>query len=329
MIWGILSVCLLLSFVLSGLESAILSVSLVRVRHCASEEASRPGSRWLAEAFSHRERLLSGVLLLNDVVTLLAFAILTKALVASFAATGYLLAFAVSLPVYLFAFELVPKSLFERFPYRLLLFFVPFLWCVENSLGRVLALASLLPRTLRPEERPDDAAADEETEAAPPLADTTGRQEFRSITDIIARQGLIGPSETRLIGNILDFPRIEVSRIMIPLERVTAVPLDLPVRRVLELSREERLEQLPVLGPEGSIVGLVNVFELLRHSDPSGKVVQFMRRIVRARPGDSARDVLIQLRASGVQLAVVSDTDGRPLGIASAEDIIARMLDGE
>ncbi len=328
MIWVTLAICLLLSFVLSGIESAILSVSLVRVRHSAGENAPRFGSRWLASAFRHRERLLSSVLLLNDVATLLAFAIVTRELVANFSTTGYLIAFAISLPVYLFIFELVPKSLFERFPYRLLRLFVPFLWCVECSIGRILALASFLPRSLNHRERPDEDV-EEEADALPLPAETVGRQEFRSLTDMIARQGLIGPSETRLIGNILDFPRIEVSQVMIPLDRVTTVPLDLVVKRVLELSRDHRVDQFPVIGSDGSIAGLVNVFELLRHPAPNGKIANFMRRIVRARPGDSARDVLVRLRASGVQLAAVSNEDGMPLGIVSAEDIVARMLDGE
>ena len=329
MIWSALSLCLFLSFVLSGLESALLSVSLVRVRHSAGESRPRFGARWLARAFAHRERLLSAVLLLNDVVILLAFAIVTRELVARFGGLGYLLAFAVSLPVYLFVFELVPKSLFERFPYRLLRFFVPFLWCVENSLGRLLSLASVLPRSLFLGDRVDDEGSADRPESAAATVATSERQEFRSLTDVIARQGLIGPSETRLIGSILDFPRIEIASIMIPLARVTTVPLDLPARQVIALSRKERVDQFPVVAPDGSMVGLVNVFELLRHSDPTGTVVRFMRRLVRAHPNDAARDVLIQLRATGVQLAAVSDHAGTLLGIVSAEDIIARLLDGE
>lgn len=327
MTWAVLSLCLVLSFVLSGLESALLTVSLVRIRHSAGEPEPRFGARWLGRAFRHRERLLSAVLLLNDVVTLLAFAIVTRELVARVGAAGYVLAFAISLPVYLFAFELVPKSLFERFPHRLLRFSVPLLWCVEQSIGRLLALATLLHRPGEEDEE-NEAAVETPANGTPSPSDTSGRLEFRSLTDIIARQGLIGPSETRLIGNILDFPKVEVSRIMIPLARVAAVPLDFPVREVLALARAQQVDQLPVLASDGSLVGLVNVLELLRHPDPQGKVVNFLRRIVRARPGDSARDVLVQLRAAGVELAAVSGDDGVPVGIVAAEDIVARLLDG-
>jgi len=327
MIWAALSLCLVLSFVLSGLESAILAVSHVRIRHNAGEPRPLFGARWLGRVFRHHERLLASVLLLNDVVTLFAFAIVTRELVSSFGAVGYLIAFAVSLPVYLFVFELVPKSLFERFPYRLLRLFVPVLWCVEVSLGSLLAAAT--PRR-RPTDEPEnhEAAPESAAEGIPPPAETPARLEFRSLTDIIARQGLIGPSETRLIGNILDFPTIEVSRIMIPLDRVVTVPLDLPARDVLALSRANEVDQLPVLASDGTLVGLVNALELLRHPDPRGQAVNFLRRIVRARPGDPARDVLVRLRAAGVELAAVGADDGPPLGIVSAEDIVSRLLHG-
>ena len=53
--------------------------------------------------------LLSAVLLLNDVVTLLAFAIVTRELVARVGAAGYVLAFAISLPVLIAGFAAQDK----------------------------------------------------------------------------------------------------------------------------------------------------------------------------------------------------------------------------
>ena len=38
MIWAIVCLCLVLSFLLSGCESAVLAVTRVRVRHAANEK---------------------------------------------------------------------------------------------------------------------------------------------------------------------------------------------------------------------------------------------------------------------------------------------------
>ena len=79
MIWLGIALCILVSMLFSGLESAILSVSEVRVRHRAKEREA--GARQLLRLFEHRERLLSSVLLINTLLNLLTFSALTTQVV--------------------------------------------------------------------------------------------------------------------------------------------------------------------------------------------------------------------------------------------------------
>ena len=79
MIWIGIGLCILVSMLFSGLESAILSVSQVRVRHRAKER--EPAARRLLYLFEHRERLLGSILLLNTLLNLLAFAAVTTLMV--------------------------------------------------------------------------------------------------------------------------------------------------------------------------------------------------------------------------------------------------------
>ena len=82
--WAWLILALALSFLLSALESAILSASGVRVYH-RGQNSDNPGARRLATLFDNRDRILASVLLLNDVVTLATFALVTIELVAALA----------------------------------------------------------------------------------------------------------------------------------------------------------------------------------------------------------------------------------------------------
>jgi putative hemolysin len=339
MIWFFIAICLLFSFVLSGLESAMLTVSMVRVRHRAEEKDTNRARKLLA-LFRQRDRVLASLLLVNDIITLLAFALVTRELVHHFGNSGYLIAFLVSLPVYLFAFELIPKSLFRNFPYRALHAFFPLLSATDLTIGNLLRLTSFFP-TLVADSGNEDSA---EKERKPLLGSTdreepedvkvenpavSGREAFRNLAGIIERDGTLGRAESQLIRNVLDFPKVPIYEVMVPLTQVTAIPLNTPIVTALAIARDANVNQLPVLSSDGKIIGLVNVLEILRTDETIGSSVNFMRRIVRAHPNDLAAEVLKELRKTGVQLAAIIDPETKePLGVASTQEIIQRMIHG-
>ncbi len=317
MSWTALTLCLILSFILSGAESAILTVNRARVRHQA-REAGTWGAATLQRLFEHRDRLLASVLLVNDVAALLVFAITTLELVGHFGPTGYAIAFAVSLPVYVFAFELIPKSLCRRAPYRSLRLFTPILRLIDLTVGWTMRLAAVVPQLI------SDSSTDEEESGNSRGFD--GHEEFRNLTDVIEREGTLGRAESDMIRRVLDFPNIEVGQVMIPLSGVTAVPLDMRTEQIVALARKTDYDQLPVMASDGQMLGLIEVFEILRNPDLGGSAINYLRRIIRTKPDENAVGVFQRLRRNGLKLAAVYSEDDRALGIVSAEDIVHRMI---
>lgn len=320
MILGILVTCLLLSFLLSGLESAILSVSTVRVRHRAKQAAAPGGKETrLERVFNYRQRLLTAVLLTNNALALIAFALATRLLVGAFGDNGYWIAFVVSLPVYVFWFELVPKSLFSRSPYRALRLFVVVLETIDLTVGTLLGLAVLLKPVFQEE-------AEREMDELDELA--TARAEFRSLAQIVARDGALSPAEREMIENVMNFRRILAGELMVPLSEVTAIPLDMPVEKVIKLARETGLDEFPVMSKSGDLVGIVSAFEMLREQPVAAGAVNFLRRIVKVGRDERASSLVLRLRKSGLRVAAVcaNDEARTPIGIISIDDILQRML---
>ncbi|MEM8955898.1 MAG: CNNM domain-containing protein [Verrucomicrobiota bacterium] len=309
MIWIFVSLALILSFLLSGLETAVLGVSRVRLRHRAKE--NDPSALRLERLFDRRNRVLASVLFANNSVNLLLFAFLTQSLVAALGPRGYFAAIVISLPIYVLFLELVPKALFKRFPYRCLNAFLPLLSVTYYSLLPLMKLGTLLPKRWR--------------QGTPP-PDKDQREEFKALTEVIEREGSLTKDEKDLIQNVIDFDDITAEQAMIPLSKVTAIPLEMPISAVIDLTRETRLDQFPVISPEGQLVGLVNTFEILRDENPRGSVVRYLRRLVRTRPEEKATSIIQRLRRGGIQLAAVCNPSGRPLGIVSAEDLVRQML---
>lgn len=305
---------LLLSFLLSGLESAILSVGPARLRHAAKEGSRR--ARLVERLLTRREPLLGGILTMNAGCNLLAFAILTAEAVSRIGGWGYGLATVVALPVYVLWVESLPKAIFKRSPLRLLCLFAPVLLMIDLTIRPLIQFLTL-PVALLAGRMPGGARQ------APPGAT---REEFRAYTEILERNGTITARESRMIQSVLDFQQMRVSEVMRPLSRVTAIPQEMPVTSVVALSRETGIDQFPLMASTGDLIGVIDVPECLRDRTNSGAAHLYRHKLVRCAPHESAIAVVRRLRRAGHQIAAVYNTAGRPIGIVSVADLVGHMI---
>ena len=116
MIWIAILGCLVISFVFSGIEAGLLSVNRVRLKHRLKHRDK--AAITLNRLLGHPERLLVTVLLVTNLMNIFAATLATQQAVAYLGDAGYFAALVLFLPVYLIGLELLPKSLFRRFPYR-------------------------------------------------------------------------------------------------------------------------------------------------------------------------------------------------------------------
>src|SRR5262249_37641317 len=116
---ALLLFCWLVSFVFAGIEAGLLSVDPVRLRHHVKRGI--PAAVRLNRLLQKPERLFVTVLLITNMADILGLLLLTHRLVRELGAEGFVVAFAVALPIYLFVLAVLPKALFRRFPFRALL----------------------------------------------------------------------------------------------------------------------------------------------------------------------------------------------------------------
>jgi Mg2+/Co2+ transporter CorB len=79
-----------------------------------------PAALALDRLLSEPDRLLVTVLLVTNLMNIFALTLATQELVRYFGIAGYLVVGIAAFPVYYVGLELLPKSLFRRFPYRAL-----------------------------------------------------------------------------------------------------------------------------------------------------------------------------------------------------------------
>ncbi len=312
MTWLAIAFCLAISFIFSGIEAGLLSMSRVRLRHRVKlrDRAAIKLNRLLARP----ERLLVTVLIVTNFMNIAAITVATHELVRYFGPRGYVLSLLLALPIYLLGLEVLPKSLFRRFPYRAL-----------AALSEPLRLADAL---LTPVHLIGQGVAKLFFGRRPANQQKlfVAREDFKYLTIESERTGALGKEERQLIHNVIDFRNLLTKDVMVPMKNVLTMSGEASVEFLLAHSAERKFDRWPVLAADGTITGLVNVFDIAIEGRRDGPVEVFQRRLVKVNANEPAYSALRKLRAGRATMALVIETHGAPLGIVTWEDLIQRLV---
>lgn len=305
----LLLVSLALSFSLSGLESAVLAVSRVRVRHAAGA-GDRRAAR-LLPLLEDRDALLGAITVANHVVNLLAFVIIASKLVNVSGGWGYLTAFTVALPLFLIGLEILPKKLFRRYPFRSI-----------RALAPLVHLVGLMRPLFRLFARHQTSAG-----AHPSIPDgSAGREDLRQQARSLQKHGQLSAGAGHLIEQVLNYRRLRAADVMRPLKRSVALSPDLPLSTAQILAREHARSTLPVIGEKGAFVGVIDLNSLPAVIPADRLVRQHMRTLDVVHESDSALLALQRLRKRGRSLCLVMDAHSEPTGLLHEEDLLRHLM---
>ncbi len=312
MIWTIIIVCLLISFVFSGIEAGIFSVNRVRLAHEAKKRD--PAALKLERLIARPDRLLVTVLLVTNFTNISALILITRELVAHFGHRGYWMGLGIYLVVFLVGLELIPKSLFRRFPYRAL-----------AALAEPLRIASAL---LSPLHFVGEAVQRlfGGSEAGMHQRLYLAREDFKYFAEEGEKSGAITKDESELISNVVDFRSETAKDVMISIDPNRTIKTDTPISELLRRSAEKHQDRWLVADDNGQIIGVVSAFEVLLAGRRDVDVSAYTRRVVMVGMNEPAYSVLTKLRAARTTVAVVRGANG-PVGRLTWEDLIRRLVD--
>ncbi len=312
MIWIAVAVCLAVSFVFSGIEAGLLSMSRVRLRHRVKlrDRAAMKLNRMLARP----ERLLATVLLVTNFMNIAAITLCASELVRQFGLRGYVVTLVVALPVYLLGLEVLPKSLFRRFPFRALAALTGPLRFADALLTPLHFVGQGVSRMFFGNRPPNQQKL------------FSAREDFKYLTFESERTGALTGEERQLIHTVIDIRNLLVRDVMVPMRDVRTITSAATIDYLLAHSADAKFDRWPVVTKDLGITGLVNVFDIAIEGRKHGRVERFQRRLVKVNANEPAFSALRKLRAARATMALVIDTPGEPLGIVTWEDLIARLV---
>ena len=321
LIWLAVLICMVLSFILSGMEAGVFALSRLRIR-----QQMRAGRRSAAVLYGFLENsenflwtILVGNTLANFVVVGWIVVILHELL------RNHLVWFVIifSFSVFLFyAFsDLLPKMLFRTYPNRLCLALARPFRLLHLALKPVVALVESCSGMLL-------RWRGGKTFTGHLFGN---REELRLVMRESA-QGLTS-EERVMIERVLDLQSLTVRQAMKPLSEAITVATQNTAGEALALARQHEVTRLPVWEQRDGqkrIAGVVSLNALLFRADVDTKkpMASLMTPALYVEEDMRLEVALRRMQRSGQRLAIVLGRDRRETGILSLEDVL-KVIFGE
>lgn len=318
-------VCLVISAIMSASETALTSMSKLRVKRLFSEDdnASQRLEPWLHEP----NRFLVTILIGNNFVNILA------SVVSAHLSEVYLLylgfenavAFSSALAVACTTFillvfgEILPKTFSKEHAVTISLAMIGPLDFLSRLMHPIsiffIVLSNFVIKII----------GGHTIKEVPLMTE----DDVRTLIEVSEREGVLEPHETEMIASIIDFDERPVKEIMTPRVDFSAISCELPIEDVIAESVKYGHSRIPVFENDlDHIIGILYVKDLLKVDwrEQSVPVKSLIRPVIYIPNTKKMDEVLKMFRLKRTHIAIVVDEYGTTDGLVTIEDLLEEIV---
>ena len=309
-------ILLCLSAFFSSSETALTTVNQIRMRTLADNGDKRAAR--VLHVTGNPGKMLSAILIGNNIVNLSASSISTSLAIHLFGNTGAGIATGILTFLILIFGEVTPKtmatikadsmSLTAAAPIGFLMKILTPVIFIINKLS--LGLMFLLHVNIKDAQK------------------KMTEEELRTIVDVSQENGVIEHEERDMIHNLFDFGDAEAKEIMVPRIDMTFVQADATYQEVLDIFRQDMFTRLPVYEDStNNVIGIINMKDFLLQNDtPEFSVRNLLREPYFTYEHKNTADLFLEMRKSSISLAIVLDEYGVTAGLITLEDLLEEIV---
>lgn len=299
----------------SATETAFSSLNNIRIKNLANN--GNPKAVLVEKLSLNYDKLLTTILIGNNIVNILASSIATVLFVAYFGNAGVTLSTAVMTVLVLIFGEISPKSIakdnaesFAMAVARPILFLEIILTPINFLFSQWKKLLSRIFGT------GENRGITEE--------------ELKTIVDEAKSGGEIDADESDLIKSAIEFNDLKASDILTPRIDVKAFEVGTPTEEIIEMFLESGFSRLPVYRDTiDNIIGVVHqkdLFHIIQRGDGSKGIAEIISPVMYVLPSMEISELIRVLQKSKTHFAVVTDEYGGTDGILTLEDILEELV---
>ncbi|MCC0659915.1 MULTISPECIES: HlyC/CorC family transporter [unclassified Clostridioides] len=310
----ILVVLLMGSAFFSASETALMSLSKIRIRYMQDEGVK--GAKLVSSLIESPNKLLSSILVGNNVVNIAATSISTSLFIGLMGEKGVALATAVMTVLVLIFGEITPKtiaasnsekvSLLVSKPIRVIIFVLrPVVWVfniITNVIFKLFGITHKGAKSFITEE------------------------ELKTMVNVSHEEGVLEMEEREIINNVFEFGDMQAKNAMIQRIDMVAIDMEDSYDEIIQVFKEEKLSRMPVYEETiDDIVGILNIKDIIFLSDEeieSFDIKNYMREPFFTYEFKKITQLLEEMKLEKSQMAIVVDEYGGTSGLLTIEDLV-------
>ena len=315
----LLLVLLVLSSFFSMSDTALMSLSKIRIRHMVEEGVK--GAKLVEKLIEDPNKLLGAILIGNNIVNIGASSIATSLAVklSGGSDSAVIVVTAIMTVLILIFGEITPKSIAKQKseqvslkvskPIKLCVFiFKPFVAVFTIISSVFIRLFGGDPKATEP---------------------FITEEELKTMVGVSEEEGVLEDVEKEMIFNVFDFADLQVKDVMVQRVDVTAVEVNDSYEDLLKIIKEDQYSRIPVYDDTiDDIVGILNVKDLIIEGDKGGdfKVTEYMREPLYTFEFKKITELFNEMKKTRNHMAVVLDEYGGTVGIVTIEDLVEEIV---
>lgn len=309
---------LILSAFFSMSETALISLSKIRLRHLISKGARN--AKLVQKLVSKPEKLITSILVGNNLVNTGISVIGAIIFVHLFGEEIGMIAATVCVTITLLVFgEIIPKMFAVQRNEKVSL-------AVAKPINIILILFTPLARVfIRMGNAMIKLFGGEVKQRSPLITE----EEIRLMIELGKEEGVLGDDERKMLHKIFEFGDTVVSEVMVPKEKIIAVDIDASSEELLNLLVEEGHARIPAYrGSVDNIVGIIHARDLLYIWQNKGLVIipDLLHPAYFVPKDKRVSELLKDFQRMRIQMAIVVDEKKRTAGLITLEDLTEEIV---
>lgn len=317
--WQFVLLVVLLSFsaFFSASETALMSLSKIRIRHLVDENVK--GAERIQQLINNPSKLLGAILIGNNVVNIGASALMTAMAIAYFGEAGVGIATAVMTIIVLIFGEITPKSLAAQNSER-----------VSFAVSRpIKAITVLLSPIIFVMTKITDFIIMMLGGRPSGKQVTITEDELKTIVNVSHEEGVLEVEERKMIHNVFEFGDTMAKDVMTQRTNMISIDVNCTYEELTNLFKQEQFSRVPVYEESfDQIIGIITikdyVFEI--EDTENFNLRNYIRKPLFTYEYKYTSELLSEMQAARAQMAIVLDEYGGTAGIVTVEDLIEEIV---
>ncbi len=317
--WLISAVALIIGGgLLASAETALTRISRVRAEEFVKD--GRRGANRLQAIVADPPRYLNLLLLLRMTCELGATVIATLLFIDWLGDTGqaYTAAAGAMIVIAYVIVGVSPRTLGRQHAEHIALAGAPIVYGLTRILGPLPTLLILLGNAVTPGKGFREGPF-------------TSEAELRDLVDLAEERRVIEPDEREMIHSVFELGDTLVREVMVPRTDMVFIERHKSLEQALSLALRSGFSRVPVTGEnEDDVIGIAYLKDIVRRiqetGDDEGAVEELMRPATYVPESKPIDDLLREMQARQIHLAIVIDEYGGTAGLVTIEDVIEEIV---